>query len=328
MSYRQRSYLIFAAAAAWLLLATCGGCAGGPYLQAKFNRGNSAKGENNSKEVTVSRENQTYAKEIPEQGFLTLKSGNYRIVFEAASAWTLDELHFEGRQFGLNNGHYGTVLTPKGGKWWGTGHSEGGREVVHSLKLTVDGEEHPVTTGKTAEGKKVTLLKHSTIWKFKAEVTVSLTPDYIFEMTRLEALDDCELDVLYYFMHCFPPTTTRWLAQTSEGDFEEGKLSATGKMVLNRDTRWVAQYDPRSSLSLLCYTPAVIRGTKSCSMIWDLDRYHKYYLRQNRGQSFKKGDKLDYTVVVKALPEKPDGWHATRAAAASLAEEISAAKNN
>ena len=87
----------------------------------------------------MSRENQTYAKEIPEQGFLTLKSGNYRIVFEAASAWTLDELHFEGRQFGLNNGHYGTVLTPKGGKWWGTGHSEGGREVVHSLKLTVDG---------------------------------------------------------------------------------------------------------------------------------------------------------------------------------------------
>ena len=107
MSCRQRSYLIFAAAAAWLLLATCGGCAGGPYLQAKFNRGNSAKGENNSKEVTVSRENQTYAKEIPEQGFLTLKSGNYRIVFEAASAWTLDELHLRGDSSGSTTGTTG-----------------------------------------------------------------------------------------------------------------------------------------------------------------------------------------------------------------------------
>ena len=57
-------------------------------------------------------------------------------------------------------------------------------------------------------------------------------------------------------------------------------------------------------------------------MIWDLERYHKYYLRQNKGQAFKKGDKLDYTVVVVAVPGETGDWEATKKAATQLMEQF------
>ncbi|MDP7131073.1 MAG: hypothetical protein QF437_11320 [Planctomycetota bacterium] len=263
---------------------------------------------------------------IPETGFLTLKTDAYSLLFEAASAWTIDKMFYRGKQFGLNNGHYGTVLTPKGGKWWGTGHSEGGREVVHSLKLTVDDEERAIRAGETLTGKQIRLVKESTIWKFKAAVEIILTNDHVFERTQLEALEDCETSVLYYFMHCIPPTTTKWLGQMEDGSLAQGELKAIGKMAVNKNTRWLSQFDPTTGLGILCYTPKIITGSKSASLIWDLDRYHKYYLRQNHGQKFRKGEKLDFTVIVKAVPDESGNWVATKRAATELAESFPAEK--
>ena len=275
-------------------------------------------------EDVMSEQERLYGPGVPETGILTLKTDTYTVPFEAGSAWTIEEMFYRDRQFGLSNGHYGTVLTPKGGKWWGTGHAEGGREVVHSLRLTVDDAERSVKAGETVAGKRIQLLKDSTIWKFRTHVEVVLTNDHIFERTRMEALEGCETSVFYYFMHCFPPTTTRWLAQLPDGALEDGPLQAAGKMVVNKHTRWVAQFDPEAKLGLLCYTPKIITGSRSLSMIWDLDRYHKYYLRQNLGQTFRKGEKLDYTVVVKAVPDETGDWAATKRAAARLMERYPA----
>lgn len=259
-----------------------------------------------------------YAERIPEAGFLTLKTANYTLPIDAASAWTIEKMFFGDHQFGLNNGQYGTVLTPKGGKWWGTGHKEGGREIVHALKLTVDGKATPIKTGETVSGKRIELIKDSTIWKFKVRVKIVLTDDYIYERTQMEALEDCETDTLYYFMHIFPPATTQWIAQLPDKTIERGPLKTSGKMQVNRNTLWTAQFDPTVQMGYLCYTPKAIIGPKSVSMIWDLERYHKYYLCQNKGQKFKKRQKLDFAVLVKAVAEESGDWQATQKAAEQL----------
>lgn len=268
-----------------------------------------------------------YDEGIPETGFFTLKTDNYTLPMDAASGWTIEKMSFAGHQFGLSNGHYGTVLIPQGGKWWGTGHKEGGREVVHALSLTVDGEVMPIQAIQAdglVKGKHIKLVKDSTIWKFKTRVEIVLTNDYIYERTQMEAIEDCATDRLYYFMHSFPPTTTRWIAQLPDGSTEEGPLQDGKERQVNKDTRWTAQYDPSVQLGYLCYTPTVISGPKSQSMIWNLDRYHKYYLRQNEGQTFKKGEKLDFSVLVKAVAKENGDWSATKDAAEKLMKQFPA----
>ncbi len=255
---------------------------------------------------------------IAKKGFLTLKTENYTVPIDAASGWTIEKMEYRGETFSLNNGHYGTVLKPKGGQWWGTGHTEGGREVVHHLELMVDGRNVPVKIGETVTGKRIELIKKSTIWKFNVHAEVTLNNEYVIERTVLEAQEDCQTDLIYYFMHCFPPVTTKWLARLPDGSIEQGPLTAARGMRLNKESTWVAQFDPQKQIGILCYTPRVITGDGSRSMIWDLDRYHKYYLRQNDGQNFKKGDRLDFSVIVKVVPGETGDWKKTRDAAEKL----------
>jgi len=263
-----------------------------------------------------------YCRGIPETGFLTLKTDNYTLPIDAASGWTIEKMFFKNHQFGLSNGHYGTVLIPKGGKWWGTGHKEGGREIVHALALTVDGKAVPIKKDGTVSGKQITLTKDSTIWKFKVRAEIALSNEFIYERTQMEALEDVETDTLYYFMHIFPTATTQWIACLPDGKTEQGPLRHAGNMQINKQTLWTAQFDPTVQFGYLCYTPKVIDGPKSLSMIWDLKRYHKYYLRQNKGEKFSKGEKLDFAVLVKTVPGENGDWRATKKAAGQLMERF------
>ncbi len=261
-----------------------------------------------------------YGEGVPEQGTLTCGTGDYTVTFAADRAWTLFDMRWRNVRFGLGNGFYGTVMTPKGGKWWGTGHTEGGREIVHSLQLRVNGTLRPVRADETITGDEITIVKESTIWKFRVTARVSLSADGVFERTRLQALEDCDLSGLYLFMLCFPPASSRWLAELPDGELREGELVHDNGFEINTDTRWVAQFLPDPGLSLLCYTPRVIAGRKSMSKIWDKARYHKYYLQRCLTESFPAGAELDYSVIVKVVPEEGDDWAATKAAAKALAE--------
>ena len=262
-----------------------------------------------------------YGEGVPEAGRITCRTKHYALRFDARNAWTILDMRYDDDLFGHSNGFYGTVLVPRGGRWIGTGHREGGREVVNSLKLTVDGQERPVKVGETFSGSSVSLMKESSIHKFRALVEVTLQDDHVFERTQLTAVEDMKLGILYYFMHCFPPTTTQWVAELPDGEIETGALTDSGKMAVEKDTRWVAQFEPSRKLGLLCYTPRVITGNKSQSKIWQKKHYHKYYLQQNQGQAFKAGDKLDFSVIVQAVPNEIGDGSATKAAAKALAEK-------
>jgi len=116
-----------------------------------------------------------YDEGVPETGYLRVRAGDYEVVLSAAKAWTIYEIHYAGELLAGATGHYGTVLIPKGGNWIGTGHSEGGREIVHSLRLTVDGRDCAVEPGATVEGRRIELTKSSTIHKFAATHTITVT---------------------------------------------------------------------------------------------------------------------------------------------------------
>jgi len=259
-----------------------------------------------------------YGEGVPERGALTCKTRRCTVAFRAEAAWTILGMRRGEMQYGTTRGLYGTVMVPKGGRWWGTGHKQGGAEIVHSLRLRVDGKEQPVRTGVTVSGEEIALVKESTIWKFGCHAETTLKDDYVVERTRLIAKEDVELGILYYFMHCFPSSTTKWIAGLPDGSAVEGEFASDGDMELNRDARWVAQFEPRMKLGLLCYMPRIVRGAKSMSKMWDKTNYHKYYVQQNRGQTFKKGETLDYTIIVQAVSGETGDWTATKAALEKL----------
>jgi hypothetical protein len=268
-----------------------------------------------------------YDEGVPEDGIVTLKTDHYTVPFRANQAWTIYEISFDDKLISHHNGYHGTVMIPKGSNFVGTGHSEGGREIVHSVTVKVDDKAAvPITEqmiGTTLTGHKLTVLKHSTIAKFDCTTEVAVTDDHVYERTTLDPKEPIELTCLYYFMHCFQPTTTKWAAELPDGKIELGDLDGTGGFRINKDTRWAAQYDPTTNLGYLCYTPKVISGPGSASMIWNLDktRYHKYYLRYTTNKAFQPGEKLDYSVIVKAVPNETEDFSASKAAAAELAKQ-------
>lgn len=261
-----------------------------------------------------------YGEGVPEEGLLTLKTAHYTVPVAAQQAWTIYKIEYDGNVIAHERGFYGTVLQPAGGHWWGTGHTEGGREIVHSLKLLVDGQEQPVAVDKTITGRQLTLIKDSTIWKLKCQAEIEITDDYIRERTQLEALEAVELKLLYYFMHCFVPTTTQWAAELPDGTMETGELRGEGGFTVNKMTRWIAQYEPNWHYGLLCYTPRVLSGPGSATKIWDLDisRYHKLYHQACQNCSLQAGERIDYSVIVQVVPNETGDWTATKAAAEKL----------
>jgi len=278
-------------------------------------------------ELTEAPAERLYDEGVPEHGYLTAKTADYAVVFSAEKAWTIYELSYAGGLLAGATGHYGTVLVPAGGKWIGTGHTEGGREIVHSLKLTVDGKDTPISVGATVEGSEIVLEKTSTIHKFAGTHTITVRDDEIVERAQLHATEDHELKLMYLFMHCWPKETTKWIAELPEAEVIEGPLESDNDHGVDRDTRWVAQCLPDRNLGILCYMPKVASTDCSKSFIWDQERYHKYYVQHNAAMSFAEGDKLDFTMVVKVVSGETGDWTATKAAAAELAKRYPHVEN-
>ncbi len=267
------------------------------------------------------RPNQLYDEGVPEIGFMTVETENLSVKFEAPSAWTIDEIHWNDYEVAGPTGHFGTVLVPEGGEWIGTGHTEGGQEIVHSLQFSVDGEDQSVAPGETLTGDEFELFKKSTIHKFDAEHTVTVKDSEIVERALLKATEAHDLKLMYLFMHCIEPATTKWLAQLPDGTIEEGVLDSDGeadqRFELNKPARWVAQWFPEQKLSVLLYLTRVPTGNGASIKIWDLERYHKFYVTHNTGLSLDEGDELDHTLVFTVV-EEPGDWEATKARAAEL----------
>ncbi|MGD9497750.1 MAG: hypothetical protein AB7Y46_15720, partial [Armatimonadota bacterium] len=272
-------------------------------------------------EPAPERTNLLYDEGVPEQGFLTVRTEHLRAVFEAASAWTLDGIWYDGFKLAGPTGHYGTVLVPVDGQFIGTGHTEGGREIVHSLRLTVDGEERPVEVGITIQADEVEVVKRSTIHKFDATHTVTVLGDEIVQRAQLTATQAHQLRLMYLFMHCIEPGTTRWIALTPEGELVEGEFNSDTSFELSRKARWVAQWFPEQELAVLLYATRIPQPDTAAVRLWDQPHYHKFDFQTNTAPwAFAPGDELDFTLVLRVVPGESGDWSAVQAAAADLME--------
>ncbi|MBD3292692.1 MAG: hypothetical protein GF393_07180 [Armatimonadia bacterium] len=273
-------------------------------------------------EQAEAQPNMLYDEGVPEVGFMTVETDNLTVKFEAPSAWTIDEIHWNGFKVAGPTGHYGTVLIPgeEGGRWIGTGHSEGGREIVHSLQFTADGEERDVAPGEALTGDEFELFKKSTIHKFDAEHTVTVKGSEIVERALLKATEDHELKLMYLFMHCTEPGTKTWIGELPDGTFEEGTFEDDKDMELAKDARWVAQYFPEQGLSVLLYLTKLPEPGNSAILMWDQPHYHKFYVKQNSGLELAEGDEVGHTLVFTVVDGETGDWSATKARAEELKE--------
>ena len=262
--------------------------------------------------------NQLYDEGVPEMGFMTVQTERLTVKLEAASAWTIDEIDWDGFKVAGPTGHFGTVLVPAGSNWIGTGHTEGGREVVHSLKFTADGAERPVEVGSTLTADEFELFKVSTIGPFAAEHTITVKPSEIVEHALLKATEPVDLKLIYLFMHCIEPATTTWIAELPDGSFEEGTFESDKDMELMKDARWTAQWFPEQQISVLLYLTKLPDPDNSSTRMWDQPRYHKYYMMQNAGLSVAEGEEIDHTLVFTVVDDETGDWAATKARAEEL----------
>ncbi len=264
--------------------------------------------------------NRLYDEGVPESGFMTVETENLTVKFEAQSAWTIDDIHWDDFRVAGPTGHFGTVLIPgvEGGRWIGTGHSEGGREIVHSLRFTADGDDRPVEVGATLEGDQFELFKESTIHKFDAEHTITISDSEIVQRALLTATEAHSLSRMYLFMHCIEPATTAWIAELPDGSLTEGAFDADGGFELEQPARWAAQWFPEQQLSMLLYLTRIPQAEGAMLRMWDQERYHKFYVQHNDGTSIAGDEVLDFTLVFTVVEGETGDWSATKAAADTL----------
>ena len=91
---------------------------------------------------------------------------------------------------GLDNGYYGTVIRKGPTVFTGSGHTEGGAEIVSRVEVVVDGvsQGQPVP-GTTYAGSIVTLTKASRLDQCEEEWELAVRPSGIHEAVALTAIE-------------------------------------------------------------------------------------------------------------------------------------------
>lgn len=265
---------------------------------------------------------------LPMAGQFSVVVGKWTVAFAADRAWTIHHLDYDGRKVSHENGFHGCVIAtgiPKipgnGSSFVGTGHTEGGREQVESVVLTLDGKEVPVQVDQEYQGQTFKLVKHSMIDRLKHTAELTLTADGILEHHRLEATEEQPCAIVYLFMHCWEPFFTKWAAEQPDGTPIEGEFLSDKDFEINQDVKWSAIYDPATNVGMVTSYPEVYESKSGKGLgtrYWDLDRYHKQYLHLRGAKPIPAGDVIEGTLRLQAVEAQPDEWVA---AAKKLAEQ-------
>jgi hypothetical protein len=248
---------------------------------------------------------------------VTVATRDYTVEFAGDRAWTICRIVHKGAVLGDKTGFYGTVLIPAGGKFIGTGHTEGGVEKIGKVELTVDGKPCELRDKAVYRGSRAVLAKRSVMGPLQLEAAYIVTDDCVLERHRYEALEDTKLHLLYAFMHCWLARTTEWTAEKTDGNMVEGRFDSNGDFELRQDVKWTALYDPESRRAALAWYPVPLAGQGHKTAYWDKTAYHKLYNQICSGTPLAKGANFEAAVVVRGVEADAATWKdAVRAAAA------------
>lgn len=252
-----------------------------------------------------------------------LKSGDYAVDITKECKYSIRSIKYQDYMIASPTGYYGSVI--KGKNFIGTGHTEGGEEQVQSIEFFVDGKKIKPKTNATYSGKRITLKKISKLDKILLTATITLTPDGITDQRSFEVLGSIRLYRFYVFMYCFTVKTKEYMAVLPNGEIESGYFKGDNKSVIEKDVRWMAQFDPDAEKGILTvFAPRKIWDVK----IKDVpSHYHKLYTFYRLPHRFKKGFKSPkMTVIVKGFSSSPDKWKKTSKEAALKIEKTMAGK--
>lgn len=255
---------------------------------------------------------------------ITVETRDLAVEFAGERAWTIYRILYRGTVLGDRTGFYGTVFSPVGGRWIGTGHTEGGVEHVQSVSLTVDGKACPLVDRAHLRGARAEVNKRSMLGPIRLHASYTVTEECIIERHEYEFTEDVAVGVMYAFMHCWPPSTTEWIAETASGETLDGTFDDAGDFEFGDDARWTAIYDPGKRLAALTWHPQPLPGQGHKTAFWDKTVYHKQYSQIFHQSHVAKGTRLDVAVVIRPIEADAGAWKsAARAAAADTAARFS-----
>jgi hypothetical protein len=240
--------------------------------------------------------------------YVTIETRDLTVEFAGDRAWTISRILHQGKVITDRTGFYGTVFSPEGGKWIGTGHNDGGIEKVESAVLTVDGKECPLEDKAVYRGKRAELHKRSMLGPIRLEATYTVTDDLVLERHRYEFTEDVKIGTLYAFMHPFLPATTEWIAEGADGTPLEGVFESKSGNVLRSDVKWTAIYDPSTQRVSLAWYPVPLAGQGLKTFYWDKTVYHKLYNQIYSHAAVAKGTKLEANVIVTCAEADAASW--------------------
>ncbi len=251
--------------------------------------------------------------------YVTIQTRDLTVEFAGDRAWTISRIEHRGQVITGRTGFYGTVFSPEGGKWIGTGHNEGGVEKVGSAVLTVDGRECALTDKAVYRGGRAELRKQSMMGPLKLEASYIVTDDRVIEGHRYEATEEVKIGTLYGFMHPFVPGTTGWMAEKTDGTLMEGNFDNQGGHKVESDVKWTAIHDPTTKRVTLVWYPVPLAGQGPKTFYWDKTVYHKLYNQLYSHSTVAKGAKFEAKVMVTCAESEETVWkEKARAMAAEM----------
>jgi len=280
-------------------------------------------------------------KELPQDGTIMLKCGDYRLLVEPARAFTISECFYRDARVIVPAGAQGTVILTEqahksikentitekgiwGDPWIGTAH---GGEIVQTVTLTVDGKVRPVATGTDISGDRIVLEKVSTQYKFENRTSIVLTPEGFEEHREMQAKEDVgNLHYFYLFMFSWPTSTGKYLAGFADGSEkteEFGKDRSIALVSGGNGPRWYAQYDPTLKLGIVQFTPDPAPGA---GFVQVRTNYHKHYTQYTplKDKTFKAGERISRTMYIRVFPDETGDWATARQVIATLEKQTRA----
>ncbi len=253
------------------------------------------------------------AAELPQPGVVTIRTGMLSAELQRAHLWNLQRLRYRGVEMAAPTGAYGTVISiPAIGGWVGTGHTQGGVEVIEEVTLTVDGEDVPLEDGAAYACERAVLHKVSMLDKVRLEAEYVFENETITERVTLTATEDVTVTTVYPFMHCVTADTTEWLAITWDNQEMRGEFSGSKKLDLHEQLQWTAANLPDHETVFLLRHLTRPEDTNVLTGYWDQDRYHKLYVSMPPdGEVWEQGRSLEAHVVVTCFHASPDVWRQT-----------------
>ena len=250
---------------------------------------------------------------------VTVETRGLTVEFAGDRAWTIHRIFHQGALVADRAGFYGTVFSPEGGKWIGTGHNEGGVEKVEKVTLTVDGKSRGLTDKAVYYGERAEIHKRSMMGPLRLEATYVVTDDCLLERHRYEATEEVKIGTLYAFMHAWLPRTTEWIAEKSDGKVIEGKFDSNGDFEVRQDVKWTASFDPNNRRAMVAWYPRPLVGQGIKTAYWDKTVYHKLYNQIYSHATVAQGAKFEAEVVIAGVEADPANWkYSAKALAAEL----------